>query len=323
MRRFATQFLTVIYFLLASFVSWSQDPHFAGVQDMGIWYNPSLKTNKVPAANIRIRSVKYPDIISYSSKAATIELPFIGRDKEVEDNSFFANIAAGISSDKSDDNFMSMSTAMLAFSYALPLNDDNTYLALGFQGNYTFNKIGENGTEYFPKGFDKYGALSAAMANDPFQSGYSFGYFTAGAGTSVFHNGDQRQWYIGASIRHFNKPYTEWDRAERMPASTGIQAGYTTIVTEKDAIGAYGNFVWQSRVNEQLVGLRYSRSFGDSTNNKVSLGLGYRNDDALIPNIDLKLAGNYFSVYYEFALHGLKSGNYRRRAFEISYKINF
>ena len=322
MRRFAAQFLTVIFFLLAPFVSRSQDPHFAGVQDMGIWYNPSLKTNKVPDAYIRIRNVKYPDITSYSSKVATIELPLIGRDKDFEDNIFFANIAAGISTDKSDDNFMNVSTAMLSFSYALPLNDDHTCLALGFQGNYTFNKIGANGTEYFPSGFDKYGALSAAMANDPFQSGYSFGYFTAGAGVSVFHDGEQRQWYIGTSIRHFNRPYTEWDRVERMPASTGIQAGYTTMVTDKDAIGAYGNFVWQSRVDEQFVGLRYSRSFGDSVNNKVSLGIGYRNTDALIPNIDLKLAGNYISFYYEFILHGLQSGNYRRRAFEISYKIN-
>ena len=80
--------------LLAAVIAKAQDPHFAGVEDMNIWYNPALKTNKVPLTHVSVRSVKYPNIISYTSKAATIELPLIFK-KNDEDDIFFKNLAAG------------------------------------------------------------------------------------------------------------------------------------------------------------------------------------------------------------------------------------
>ncbi|MEP6606917.1 MAG: hypothetical protein ABJA60_12490, partial [Nitrosospira sp.] len=147
-----------------------QDPHFAGTRNMNIWYNPALKINKVPDAHISIRNVNYPNIIAYSSKAATIELPLVSRQKEDEENIFFMNLAAGIITDNTGNKFMNASTAMLSLSYALPLNYNSTYLSIGFQGCYTFNRVGFGSGSQYPDKFDRYGAIAAAIASDPLES---------------------------------------------------------------------------------------------------------------------------------------------------------
>ncbi|MEO6001483.1 MAG: hypothetical protein ABIN89_31815, partial [Chitinophagaceae bacterium] len=231
-----------------------QDPHFAGTQDMNIWYNPALKINKVPDAHISIRNVTYPNIIAYSSKAATIELPLISREKEEEENIFFMNLAAGIIADNTGNKFMNASTAMLSLSYALPLNYNSTYLAIGFQGCYTFNRVGFGSGQQYPAKFDRYGAIAAAMASDPFESGLSYGYLTLGAGGALFHSGQNEQWYIGVSVRHFNHPYTEWTSFARMPSNYGIQSAYTIKISSLYAVGCYGNFIWRNGIHEQIIG---------------------------------------------------------------------
>ena len=78
--------LTIVTILLLTAAgSTAQDVHFAQVQDMNTWYNPALKTNKVPLVHLNMRSVKYQKITAYSNKAATIELPLISKEKEAED----------------------------------------------------------------------------------------------------------------------------------------------------------------------------------------------------------------------------------------------
>lgn len=306
----------------ATTVARAQDAHFTQGQDMNIWYNPALKTNKLPQAHISIRSVNYPNIIAYTSKAATIELPLIGRDKDREDDIPFMNLAAGINAESSNDRFMNVSTAMMAFSYALPLNGDDTYLAAGFQGAYTFSRVGLGTFDHFPDQFDKYGALGPAIASDPFQSGYSYGYFTAGAGVSVFHNGEKKQWYLGGSILHFNHPYTEWTHAARLQANNGIQAGYMTAITNEDAIGGYASFSWQDGINKHFIGAIYTRNLDDSAHNAISCGAGYRIGDAVIPDIGLTVGGSRFAFYYEINLPGAALDYYNRRAFAFSYRLN-
>lgn len=327
MLKIATLLLVYALLLLKAPDLRAQDPHFSGKDDMNIWYNPALKTNKIPVTHVSIRSVKYPNIISYSSKAATIELPIVSRETTDYDNVFFMNLAAGISTDNSSDHFMNSSTAMLALSYAMPLNNDNTYLALGLQGNYSFNRVGNTYGYNLPDEFDKYGALGSSMTIDPFGSGFNFGYFTAGAGVSVFHSGNRKQWYIGGSIRHFNHPHTEWSYSFRLPSNNGIQAGYTTAINNANDISGYANFTWQAGVNkqkrsEQFIGARYSHHLNDSTNNALSFGLGLRAGDALVPGAALNIGVSRFAFYYEINISGMPSGNYHRNALEFSFNLN-
>ena len=299
-----------------------QDVHFAGVQDMNMRYNPALKINELPQVHVNIRSVNYEGIIAYTSKAATIDLPLVSNTKKEGDVTGFANLTAGINADNATNGIMKVSTAMMAFSYALPLNADETYLAAGFQGMYTFNQVGSSSFNQFPVTFDKYGAFGSALSADPLLSGYQYSYFTAGAGTSIFHNGEKKQWYIGASIRNFNQPYTEWTHSTRLAKNIGIQAGYATDLTNEDVLSGYGIFDWHSDIHEQLIGALYTRNLDDSAKNSFLLGAGYRFHDALIPNVGLKFGANRIVFYYEFNFFPGSSSNYNRRAFEFSYALN-
>ena len=210
-----------------------QDVYYAAVQDLNIWYNPSLKTTKLAVLHANFRNVNYEGITAYNSKAATVELPLTTSEKKETDNIPFVNLAIGINADNASNNALDVSTAMLSLSYALPLNNKNTYLALGFQGNYTFSKVAYSGS--FPGSFDQYGALGAAISSDPLQSGYQYNYFTAGAGVTLFQTTAEKQWYIGGSLRHINQPYTDWTYSARLPMNASIQAGYAKSITEVHA----------------------------------------------------------------------------------------
>jgi hypothetical protein len=302
-------------------VSYAQDIHFANAERMKLWYNPALKTNLLPVTYLTIRTVKYPGAIGYSSKAACIELPLIAKDKEATDVIPFINLSAGINTDNSKDGFLKVSTAMLSLSYAVPLNGNHTWLSAGFQGSYTFSRVGLGGTYYLPVQFDKYGAIGAAIAADPFESGYSFGYLNAGAGAAVFHNGSSIQWYLGASSLHLNKPNTEWTRSTRLPVKNGLQAGYTSFLSAADAIGGYAFFSWQEKVQEKLVGIHYMRILDDSSASKITVGVAYRHGDALLPNLALSAGAHKISIFYDINI-GTALASRRRKAFEFSYTLS-
>jgi hypothetical protein len=287
---------------------------------MNVWYNPALKTNKLTLVNANIRNVKYQGVTSYTSKAASIEIP-LGSANSYENNTGFSNLTVGMCADNAASGTLKVSSAMMAFSYAIPLNYDNTYLSAGFQAAYTFSQVGYNGVYYFPADFDQNGAIGSAVSADPFQSGYQFNYFTAGAGTSIFHMGTDKQWYVGTSARHLNQPYTEWTRSTRLLMNLGLQAGYSKSISADDAIGGYGVFTWQRSVHQQIIGFKYTRNLNDSADYAISFGLGYRVRDALIPNVELKFGPNLIGFHYEFAFGSGEFRSYRRTGLEFCYRL--
>lgn len=318
-----SHFSIVSLLLLTASQTNGQEPHYAGVQAMNIWYNPSLKIDKIVRTHIAVRSVKYPNIISYTSKTISLEVPMRSNRDADDENAAFFDFAGGICADNGSNNFLNASTAMLSLSYALPLNNDGTYLALGFQGNYSFNLVGNGYATTLPDQFDKTGALYAARIKDPFESGYNRGYFSPGAGVSAFHIAERNRWYVGVSVRNFTHPYTEWNYAVRLASAFGIQAGYTFPISNSSEVNSYGNFNWQTNMNEHVIGARYIRHFGDSTDNAFSLGLGYRFGNALVPAAGIQIGRSKFSFSYELNVSKFPSANYRRRAYEISYLQDF
>jgi Type IX secretion system membrane protein PorP/SprF len=209
----------------------------------------------------------------------------------------------------------------MAFSYALPLDYDNTYLAAGFQAAYTFSQISLDNYSSFPGSFDRYGAIGSAILADPYQSGYEYDYFTAGVGVAVFHSGQKKQWFVGGSIRNLNQPYTEWTHSFRLSMNSGIQASYTTALNHDDAICGYGYFNWEGAVHEQFIGTTYTRNLDDSSRYELSAGLAYRVGDALIPSLGIKFGDNRIGFYYEFNIFGNSLSFYNRTAFEFSYSL--
>jgi len=292
---------------------------------MKLWYNPALKTDKDSYVHALTRNVHYPGVMNYSSKAGTIELAF-----ERTNSPAFVTLAAGLNVDNSGDGYMNASSAMLALAYAMPVNYNETYLALGFQGNYSFNKVGYSGNYYsFPDDFDKYGALGWSLRRDPYQSGYNFGYFTVNAGTALFHNGEEQQWYIGASARYINHPYTEGTYTISLPTTYGMQAGYTFPVNAQAKLSVYGNASWQTgstnNVQEAFIGIYSTRTVnvGDSSSFDITYGVGVSVKEAVEPNMGFQFGQHLLAVYYEFNKLGKLLGYYRRNALDLTYRYTF
>src|ERR1700755_469844 len=57
-----------------------QEVNFSRVQDMTIWYNQSLKTEKQNTLNLNYRSVQFGGQIAYNSVAAMFSMPILSKE---------------------------------------------------------------------------------------------------------------------------------------------------------------------------------------------------------------------------------------------------
>jgi hypothetical protein len=325
MRRFL---LFIALFSIAVFTK-AQDPHAPGMEQMKVWYNPALKTDTMSEAHVTLRNVNYPGLLSTKSKSITLELVFQRNMETVTPTVPFFTLSAGLNVDNASGDLMKASSAMLALSYALPLDYNNTFLSIGFQGNYSFNRVGYTGYSYsFPDSFDKFGALYWALRRDPLESGYNFGYFTFNAGASVFHTVDEQQWFVGISTRFINHPYTEWDHISALPTTYGLQAGYTTAINENTQLSGYGNLSWVSGSStsspEQYFGIRAIRKVdvNDSSFFHLSAGVGLTFHQAVQPNVQLQWGRHLFAGYLDFNLPKIANSGYYRRSYSLLYRYD-
>lgn len=318
----AIVFFKTIALTLSASLLHGQDIHMPALQELNILYNPALKTDKTVKTFVGFRTVTYPGIISYASKLIAIELPLVPKNEDFTDVTRYFNIAAAINTTGSKDRSLAASGATVAITYAIPLNSNGTYISAGFNANYNFNRIGNTlYGGYYPDGFDKQDALGAAIVADPYQSGFNFGYFSSGAGVSVFHTEENTQWYAGVSTRNFNHPYTEWNRTSRLGSNNGVQAGYTTTINEVAAMGGYANLSWHNGVYEHFFGATYTRNLNDSSRYKVTGGIGFRLGDALVPSVALTLKNTLVSFFYDLNLPNTIYKLNQRTAYSFSLRI--
>ena len=318
----ALVYFIVIALTLSTSIIQGQDIHMSALQELNILYNPALKTDKIAKSYIGFRTVNYPRFISYSSKLIALEVPLVMKKDDFTDVARYFNITAAITTTGSTDKSMAASGATVAITYAIPLNENGTYISAGFNLNYNFNRIGSTlYGGYYPEGFDKQDALGAAIIADPYQSGFNFGYFTSGAGISVFHTEENTKWYAGISSRNFNHPYTEWNRTSRLGSNNGVQAGYTTNLNEVASIGGFANLSWHSGVHEHFFGATYTHNLDDSANYKVTGGVGFRMGDALAPSLSLILKRTLVSFIYDFNLPNTIYKLNQRKSYSLYLRI--
>jgi hypothetical protein len=320
--KIAVVFFKTIALTLSTSLIHGQDIHMPALQELNILYNPALKIDKTAKTYIGFRTVNYPGLISYSSKLIAIELPLVPSNEDFTDVSRYFDVAAAITTTGSTDKSLAASGATVALTYAIPLNGYGTYISAGFNANYNFNKIGSTlYGGYYPEGFDKQDALGAAIVADPYQSGFNFGYFSSGAGISVFHTDENTQWYAGVSTRNFNHPYTEYNRTSRLGSNNGVQAGYTTTINEVVSIGGYANLNWHNGVYEHFLGATYTRNFSDSSKYKVTGGIGFRLADAIVPSAAVTIKNTLVSFFYDLNLPNSIYKLNRRKAYSFSLRI--
>jgi len=301
----------------------SQDLHYARIQDLSMWYNPSLKMNKENAIRLNHRDVRYQGVMGYRSNAAMLDVLIKTDGESFLSNSAFTNFTMGVAFDESNQNILNNSNIVLGLSHAIPLNGYNQYLALSIQGSYSNSRL-DLSQSTFPDQFDQNGPIGGAMTQDPLANGNPLNWFSSHLGISLFQETELESWKIGFSVRDVLRPLINRGSGNnfRLSPTIGFQAGYE-LERNRIRYGLYGIAKFKALANEKLLSLSASQQFNNANLKAFGLGMAYRVRDALIPYIDLRLRNTTIALHYEVNVSGLRAGGYQRNAFELSLGHRF
>ena len=317
--------LLLIGVLLAG-ATLAQEINFSRVQDMAIWYNQSLKTDKQNSVKLNYRNVQYGGLIAYNSISVMADMPLVSKSKKEAENVGYFSASAGLASDKSNQGILNNTMGVLGLSYAVPIGKNETYVAAGFQGVYYQSNLNINGGSFFGDQYDKYGPVDGMASSDRFASGWSYGYFNMNAGISVFNNSAFNKWYIGASVMHLNKPYTDKNKTKefQLRQAIGIQGGYKFATgLDDDEIGFYASMNWQGKAYKHFFNGTWSTPIKQLPGSAVGLGLGYRYEDALVPNVELRYMKLILGIAYDMNVSGISASGIKRNGLEMAIRLDF
>src|SRR5258708_17531840 len=89
------KFYIIPCILLLTGIARGQEINFSRVQDMTIWYNQSLKTDKQSSLKLNYRSVQYGGQIPYNNVVALFDMPLLSKDGKNKPNSGYFSLSAG------------------------------------------------------------------------------------------------------------------------------------------------------------------------------------------------------------------------------------
>jgi len=313
--------------LLLTGLARGQEVNFSRVQDMTMWYNQSLKTDKQDNLVLDYRSISYGGQIAYNSVAAMFDMPLLSKEARNKSHAGYFSMSVGAASDKSNAGILNNTLGMLGISYAVPISQHETYLAIGFHGKYytsNFNIAGISGG--FGDQFGAYGPIEGQPSADRLASGWSYGHFNANVGASVFSNGKYDKWYFGISAQQVNQPYSYRIKSDstRLKADYGIQGGYKFTTSTDDEVAFCMSMSWQGPAYRHYYDLSYTKAVPELVGGgAVGLGLGYRYNDAVIPHIDLRYQKLVIGIMYDVNISTISASGIARDGVELALKMDF
>ena len=317
----------ILWLSLLTGIARGQEINFSRVQDMTAWYNASLQTDKQNSLKLNYRSVQYGGQIAYNSVAALFDMPLLSKAGKEKPNSGYFSLCAGAASDKSNEGILNNSLGMLGFSYAVPIAKHETYLALGFQGEYYQSIFNVGGvSNAFGDQYNAYGPIEGQPSADQLASGWSYGHFNVNGGLSVFSNGQYDKWYLGVSAQQINQPYSYKIHSDstRLKPDYGVQGGYRFITKTEDEVAFYMSMSWQGPAYRHYFDLAYTKAVpGVAGGAAVGVGLGYRYSDAIIPNIELRYQKLVLGVLYDINISSISAAGVARDGLELALRMDF
>ena len=321
------KFNSILILLLVTGLARGQEINFSRVQDMTMWYNQSLKTDKQDNLVLDYRNVGYGGQIAYNSVAAMFDMPLLSKTNRSKPNTGYFSVSAGAASDKSNAGILNNTLGLVGISYAVPIGRHETYAAVGFQAEYyqsNFNVTGISGA--FGDQFSAYGPIEGQPSADRLASGWSYGHFNANVGASVFSNGRFDKWYFGISAQQVNKPYSYQIKSDstRLKANIGFQGGYKYTTATSDEVAFYMSMSWQGPAYRHFYDLSYTKAVPEVAGGAaVGLGLGYRYNDAIIPNIELRYQKLVIGILYDINVSTISASGIARDGVELALKMDF
>ncbi|MBS1949212.1 MAG: type IX secretion system membrane protein PorP/SprF [Bacteroidetes bacterium] len=316
--------LTLVFVTARTF---AQEINFSRVQDMTIWYNQSLKTDKMNSLKLDYRNVQYAGAIAYNSVSAMFDMPLLSKAAKEKRNSGYFSISAGAASDKSNQGILNNTLGLLGISYAVPIARNETYLSGGFQAAYYQSRLNLNGVSNpFGDQYDNYGPIENGISDDPLSNGWSYNHYNINAGISVFNNSRHNKWYVGLSGLQVNKPQIGKLKSDslRLKMGIGIQGGYKFVTSADDEVSFCMIMNWQGPAYRHYYNLSYVKYLQSVQGGAaVGFGLGYRYDDALVPNIELRYQKLIFALLYDINISSINAAGLRRNGLEMALRIDF
>jgi type IX secretion system PorP/SprF family membrane protein len=317
----------IVWFCLLSGIARAQEINFSRVQDMAIWYNQSLKTDKQNSLKLNYRSVQYGGQIAYNSVAAMFDMPLLSKAAKDKPNTGYFSMSAGAASDKSNDGILNNTLGLLGISYSVPISRNETYLSAGFQAAYYQSQLNLNGiANAFGDQYDAYGPIEGTPSNDRLASGWNYHHLNINAGLSVFNNGNHDKWYLGASLQQVNQPYAYQVKSDstRLKMGIGVQGGYRYIASTEDEVAFYMSMTWQGPAYRHYFDFSYTKSLPQVAGGAaVGFGIGYRYDDAIIPNLELRYQKLIVGLLYDVNISSISSAGVTRNGLELSLRMDF
>ncbi|NBX26728.1 MAG: type IX secretion system membrane protein PorP/SprF [Chitinophagia bacterium] len=318
MKNIVNKILGIIAVASTAMSSQAQDIHFSRVEDMSTIYNQSLKTSKDIRLQAVNRDVQFNSTSTYKTQIAIGDFTLLNKAKRTsDDNKGFFTATFAYVGDNGAAGVIKNTSAIVGIAYALPLNENGLYLAAGFQTGINSLNVNFDG-KTVPEQYNQYGLIPDMPNNDPTNANNApIRWVDLNSGLSLFKNGEKANWYLGASARHLNKPYTNISKTAlyQLGVNYGVQAGYSLNLENKDVVGAYAFLNWQSKANDYTVGVKYQKSLG--ANSSLAVGVASRTGAAIIPRVDLRYNKIALGVSFESTTGKMKSDNMNRNATEV------
>jgi len=161
---------------------------------------------------------------------------------------------------------------------------------------------------------------------DRLASGWSYGHFNANLGLSVFSNGRYDKWYFGGSVQQVNQPYQYQVKSDstRLKPCVGVQGGYRYTTPTDDEVAFYMSMSWQGPAYRHYFDLAYTKAVpGVQGGAAVGVGLGYRYNDAIIPNIELRYQKLVIGILYDVNISTISASGVARDGVELALRMDF
>jgi type IX secretion system PorP/SprF family membrane protein len=302
----------------------AQDIHLSQFSNTPLLRNPALAgiftgdTRFQAVYRNQWQSIGYP----YQTAALSGEYKFA-----VGDNDDF--ITTGLSCFYDVAGIMRLKTLQLmpALNYHKSLSQNkSSYLSAGFMagivqrqfdGKYlTFDNQYNNG-RYNPAAFSGESFTGMRRSFADFAAGLSYN-------SSI---GEATNYYLGASLWHFNKPKANFlsDQRIQLDPKWQFNAGVRASLSDLISLQAEANHLMQANYRETVGGAILFYSLNDQlgsdsriSNASIGAGLFMRVNDALIPQVQLSY--NHFDIglSYDINISDLKVASRGRGGYELS-----
>lgn len=316
--------LLLLNIFMLSVMAGAQEINFSRVQDMKVWYNQSLKTDKNNSLKLNFRNVQYEGVIAYNSISAMADIPLLSAPQKEKERSGYFSVSLGAASDKSNQGILTNTLGLAGISYAVPIGANETYAAAGFQAGYYQSRLNVGGLVAFGDQYDNYGPIEGKPSSDQFASGWSYKHLNMNAGVSVFSNAEYSKWYLGVSMMQINRPYTDENKTEayRLNEALGVQGGYKYITGENDECSFNMSLNWQGKAYKHFFNATYFKAV-KSIEGGIGAGLGYRYDDALVPGVEVRYVKAIIGLSYDMNISGVSAAGLKRNGLELALKLEF